>query len=214
MLLALATLLVARAEPVPAPADPAATPAEVPAPPRAPVPVDPAVLHEELRAVRTTLLDALGKKDLDAALALLAPDVVFTTTDGEALMGREAVKTWIASMTEGPDAPVRSFSYDVRSDDLSVLIGDDVAVAWGPSTDHYTLASGETWDLGTRWSATLVKLDGHWQIASIHSSVDLFDNPVLDASKGWILKAGMGGLVVGILAGLVVGALAGRALRT
>ncbi|MCA9491974.1 MAG: nuclear transport factor 2 family protein [Myxococcales bacterium] len=204
MLTLLALLATARAEPD-VPTEPEATPAAAP--------VDPAVLHDELRAVRTQLLEALQKKDGAAILATLHPDVVFTTTNAEVARGRDGVKAWIDEMTEGPNAPVKSFSYDVQSDDLSVLIGDDTAIAWGPSTDRYTLTNGETWELHSRWSATLVKVDGHWLIASVHSSVDLFDNPVLDQATGMLGKVGLGALVGGLLIGLVGGALIGRATK-
>ncbi|MCB9688234.1 MAG: nuclear transport factor 2 family protein [Alphaproteobacteria bacterium] len=203
-MLTLALLLTAAHAEPDMPAEPVA---------EAPAPVDPAVLHDELRAVRAQLLDALKKKDLDAVVATLHPEVVFTTTNGEVARGRDGVKAWIGKMTSGPDALVKSFSYDVESDDLSVLIGGDTAIAWGPSTDRYTLSNGETWELHTRWSATLVKVDGTWLIASVHSSVDLFDNPVLDQATGMLGKVGLGALVGGLLIGLVAGALVGRATK-
>lgn len=172
---------------------------------------DPA--HDELRAVRDTLLAAIGARDVDAVVATLHPNVVFTTTNGEAVRGREGVKTWVSGMLDGPDAVVKAFSYEVTSDELSVLYGGDTAIAWGPSVDHYTLTNGETWNLNTRWSATLVREDGRWLVASVHSSVDPFHNPILDAAVGWLPRAALGGAVGGLVLGALGGFFVGRRRR-
>ena len=54
------------------------------------------------------------------------------------------------------------------------------------------------------WTATLVKEDDAWKIASFQSSAGLFDNPLLTMAEGWIVKAagiaGVAGLVIGALA--------------
>lgn len=201
--------LIARAT-TPAEGVPQAVPEPITdeAPP--PVAIDPADIHEALRSLRVELLDAVKTRNVDAMLKTLHPDVVFTATNGEAVRGREGVRAYIEKMIDGPDALVKDFSYEITSDELSILYGDDTAIAWGPSSDHYELASGDSFDLKTRWSATLVRVDGRWLIASAHSSVNLFDNAVLDQASAMIPKVGIATLACGLLIGLLTGFLAGR----
>ena len=79
-----------------------------------------------------------------------------------------------------------------------------LGIAYGHSTDQYTLRDDSQFTLNTRWSATLVKGDaGQWQLASLHVSTNLFDNPVLDMLKQYSLiisiATGFAGLMIGIL---------------
>lgn len=176
-------------------------------------PVDPAVTHEALRALRTELHDALQSRNVDALLKTLHPNVVFTTSGGDALRGREGVRAYFEKMLEGPDAIVKSFAYDIQSDELSILHGDDMAIAWGPSHDHYEFTGGETIDMDTRWSATLVWDEGRWLIASGHSSLPAFDNALLNTATGMVPKAGFAGLLGGLFVGSIGGLLIGRATK-
>jgi len=101
----------------------------------------------------------------------------------------------------GPAAPVRELKINPVADELTILHGDDTGVASGSSTDHYVLADGDEFDLETRWSATVVKSGDDWQVASLHVSSNLFDNPVLKALSRLItlagIAAGLGGLLIG-----------------
>jgi hypothetical protein len=57
----------------------------------------------------------------------------------------------------------------------------------------------------------MVKEDGRWQIAGLHVSANLFNNPILDmAIKKTAWWAGGGALVVGLLLGIVIGRMLGR----
>jgi uncharacterized protein (TIGR02246 family) len=169
------------------------------------------VIHDELRAVRSELQAALAARDLDKLLSVVHPNVVFTTTSGQALRGHEGIRAYYTEMLDGPGAIVESFAYDVQSDnELSILYGGDVAIAWGPSKDHYELRSGQTLDMTTRWMATLVKEDGRWLIASGQTGLPAFDNPLLAAATGMVPKAALGGALGGLLLGGLLGFLGGR----
>jgi uncharacterized protein (TIGR02246 family) len=174
---------------------------------------DPAVIHDELRALRAELLKALEAQDVDALLKTVHPNIVLTTTAGEVVRGHEGVKKYIDKILHGPDAVVKSFKFDVSSDELSILYDDDTAIAWGPSLDHYVFTDGSTASLDTRWSATLIKEQGRWVVASFHSSTDVFDNTVLDQVSAMIPKVGIGAGIVGLLLGGGLGFLFGRAMK-
>jgi len=74
----------------------------------------------------------------------------------------------------------------------------------GSATEHFKLSNGMTFDLPAQWSATLVKEDGKWLIASLHASDNLFDNPLLNAAKRMTYWAGGLGALFGLLIGWLV----------
>jgi hypothetical protein len=58
---------------------------------------------------------------------------------------------------------------------------------------------------------TLVKENGHWLVASLHCSTDLFDNVMLNLAKKAAWMAGVVCLGVGVMLGLLFGLLRRRA---
>jgi uncharacterized protein (TIGR02246 family) len=163
------------------------------------VPEDPA--HNELRALMREMVEAVDKSDIDALLTKLDKDVVVTWMDGKVSRGPAAVKAYLEEKIKGPNAVVKSYKTEPEADDLSHLYGD-TAVAFGHSKDTFVLNDGMEFTITSRWSATLVKKDGKWLVASFHGSAAVFDNPVLDIAvrrtATWTaIIAGLVGLVVG-----------------
>ncbi len=167
-----------------------------------------AQLHDELRAVRADMERALNERDLDALLSHLDPEVVFTTMNGDVARGPEAIRAYFLRMLEGPAAVVKAVRSSFEADDLSILHGRDTAIAYGRSSDHYTLNDGSVFDVEARWSSTLLRKDGRWKIASFHYSTNMFDNPILGAQRRVLL---LGGAAAAAACGLVA-LLVGRAL--
>jgi hypothetical protein len=183
-----------------------ATPAPAPAP--AAEPAKDEAIHEELRAVRKGLLDAVDKADWDGVLGFLHPRIVFTAQNGEVSRGREGVRAYLNKMTKGPNRRVERFSTAAEADDLSLLLGDGAgtALSWGHSDDHFTLTDGSDFVLKSRWTATLVKEEGRWLIVGFHVSANLFDNPVLRlVVEKTALYTGVAAVLVGLVAGIVLG---------
>ena len=163
---------------------------------------DPA--HAELRALRDGLLDAVNKKDVDALLRLLHPDVVVTWQNAEVSRKPAGVRAYLARMLEGPDRIVDDFSTSVAVDELTILHGGDTGISFGTSRDRFKLRSGRSFDLDSRWSATVVRHEGRWVVASFHASVNLFDNPLLATAQRMAIGAAAGALILGVAIGYVV----------
>lgn len=179
--------------------------AVVPVAAQAPPPSDEAV-HNELRALRDGLLDAMSKGDIERELTYLHPNVVVTWHNAEVSRGRDGVRTYLNRMLTGPDKVVESYKADVTVDELTILYGGDIGVSFGSGVEHFKMTSGRTFDLPARWSATLVKEGDRWLIANLHVSDNLFDNPLLNMAKrtaGWV-----GG--IGLALGLIIGFFLGR----
>ena len=164
---------------------------------------DPA--HNELRAVRDGLLAGMNKGDIEAQLAYLHTNVVVTWHNAEVSRGHEGVRKYLDRMLKGSNKVVEKFSADVTVDELSILYGGDTAIAFGSAQEHFTLAGGRQFDFTGRWSATLVKEGGKWLIANLHTSDNIFDNPLLNAAKRMLVWAGIGAGIAGLLIGWLLG---------
>jgi uncharacterized protein (TIGR02246 family) len=163
-------------------------------------------IHDELRALRDEALDAFQKKDIDRLLASLHPNVVAILQNGEVCRGHDGVRKFHNRMSEGDDRTVVSQTTDFKVDELSTLYADDTAISHGTITDHFVLRNGMEFDLVSKWTATLVKENDRWLVASFQATTNMFDNGVMDMMLTWnSVKMGGGGLLVG---GVVVGGLA------
>lgn len=147
-------------------------------------------LHDQLRALRADMEAAMNSRDLDAILANVDENVVFTTMNNDVVVGRDAVADYFDKMMNGPDKVVDSVTASFVPEALSILHGGDTAISWGHTEDHYRLASGQELDISARWSGTMVRRDGRWVVASFHYSTNMFDNPVLSAQRRILLGGG------------------------
>jgi uncharacterized protein (TIGR02246 family) len=161
--------------------------------------------HNELRALRDGLLDAMRKGDIERQLTFFHPNAVVTWHNAEVSRGRDGIRKYMTRMLQGPNKAVDHFDADVNVDELTILYGGDTGVAFGSAVEHFKMASGRNFDLPARWSATMVKENGQWLIANLHASDNLFDNPLLDSAKRTIGWTGAIGLAVGLAIGLFVG---------
>lgn len=165
----------------------------------APAAEDPA--HNELRAVRDGLLAGMNKGDIEAQLVFLHTNVVVTWHNAEVSRGREGVRKYLDRMLNGPSKVVEKFGAEVKVDELSILHSGDTAIAFGSAQEHFTLAGGRQFDFTGRWSATLVKDGGKWLVASLHTSDNIFDNPLLNAAKKLLMWIAGGALIAGLIGG-------------
>jgi ketosteroid isomerase-like protein len=162
-------------------------------------------VHNELRALRDGLIDAMNKGDIDRELTFMHPNVVVTWHNAEVSRGRDGVRAYLTRMLSGPDRIVSSYSATVAIDELTILYGGSTGISFGSAIEHFKLNDGRTLDLPARWSATVVKDGDKWLIASLHASDNLFDNPLLAMAKRTAYWAGGVALVVGLIAGFAIG---------
>ena len=180
---------------------------------QAPEPAQPAkdaAVHNELRALQKAMEDALNSRDLDALLANVDDDLVFTAMNAESGYGKQHVRDYFNRMLNGPDKVVDKISVDFIPDKLAVFYGPDVAVSAGKAESHYELTNGMKFDVTARWTGTLVHKQGRWLVGSFHYSANIFDNPVLTIQRNYLIAGGAGGaLVLGVL-GFFIGRKTGR----
>jgi ketosteroid isomerase-like protein len=163
-------------------------------------------VHAELRKLRETMVEAIRKNDLDAIVANLDEDVVVTWQDGTTTRKPQGVREYYERMTKGPDRIVERVEIDPKVDELTHFYGD-TGVAAGSSRDLFVLTDGRELTFDTRWTATVVKKQGQWKLASFHVSTSAFDNPVLKLAITKVLTWSLG---IGVPFAIVIGVLIGR----
>lgn len=164
---------------------------------------DPA--HNELRAVRDGLLAGMNRGDIESQLPFLHPNVVVTWHNAEVSRGRDGVRKYLDRMLHGPAKVVESFGAEVKVEELSIIHGGDTALAFGSAQERFTMVRGRKFEFTGRWSATLVKEDGKWLIANLHTSDNLFDNPLLTSATKAVQWLAGGGVAIGALVGWLLG---------
>lgn len=169
--------------------------------------------HQELRQMRDGLMTAMNKGDVEGTLKYLETNVVITWQNAEVSRGHDGVRAYYNRVMTGPNKIVQSFSCSINPDELTMLYGDNMGICYGSSEEHYQLTDGRELDIKGRWTATLVKENGQWLVASLHCSTNLFDNAVLTLAKkaAWIAGAICFGL--GILISVLLGLLRRRRVQ-
>jgi ketosteroid isomerase-like protein len=161
--------------------------------------------HNQLRALRDSLMAAMNQGDIEKQLTYMHPNVVVTWHNAEVSRGRDGVRAYLKRMLSGQNKMVDSFSADVNVDELTILYGGDTGISFGSAVEHFKLTNGTSVDLPARWSATLVKEGDTWMVASLHASDNIFDNPLLAGAKRLAYWAGGIALLVGLILGVFLG---------
>lgn len=156
-------------------------------------------IHNELRALKAGLVEAVNEQDIDKMLSFLAEDVVATWQNSEVFRGHEGVREFFGRVQEASKKTFLGYAVPPTPDDLTILYDNRTGISFGSSTGRYKVA-GMQFEMENRWSATLVKQGGRWLVASYHVSTNLLDNPVLNAAKSTMIW----GIGIAFLAGLVV----------
>ena len=168
--------------------------------------------HNELRVLRDSISNAFNRlgsggdeKELDAVLQYVHKNVVLNAMNGERAVGHEGVRQMFRKSMVGPNRSVQSVHHDFNVDALSVLYGDDTAVAYGTTKGKYVLAGGVNLEVDANWLGTLVKEDGKWLVAGFQFAPSIFDNPIakqLQRTLYWAVGgAGLAGILVGYFLG-------------
>lgn len=168
------------------------------------VPMDPD--HVELRALKDHLVKAISNGDMDAIEPLLHPNVVVTWQDGEVCKGPAAVRKFYADMAAKSKKTFQGYKVPPTADEPTILYsGGTTGVAYGHNVGVFHLA-GKDFEMKNRWTATMVKENGKWLLSSYHVSMNILDNPLLNAVK----VVAVVGTVIALIAGLVIGRALGK----
>ena len=128
------------------------------------------------------------------------PDVVVTWQNNVVCRGQDELRKFYASM--GKDT-FKSYKVEPTADHRTTIFGDDAGVVAGHSVGSYALM-GKEYDFDNRWTATVVKVDGKWLVASYHVSLNALDNPIVNTATSSLYWALGGGLLLGLVVGFII----------
>ena len=155
--------------------------------------------HEQLRGLLQEAKRAVNAFDLDALGPLLAPGFVLVLADQTLITDLAGLNAYFRATFKADGAPLRGLRIEPEALALSRFIDERVAVDHGISKDTYLLRGGQSMAMESRWTATLVKNGGRWQIQSLHAGVNILDNPILTAARQGSYLWALGGVVIGAL---------------
>ena len=173
--------------------------------------------HRQLRALKDGAEAAFNKMGESGSTDHLAPlidyvhdSIVLVAMNGETVIGKDGIRDYFMRTVGGPDPTVASVHHTFDVAALSTLYGDDTAVAHGSSWGRYNLTDGLAFEVDTFWTATMVKEDGRWLLASFQFAPSIFENPLLNKATQMIyIFAAVAGFL-GLLLGFWFGRVSGR----
>lgn len=161
-------------------------------------------IHDQLRDLRQNVESVIAEKNWDGLSPFLSSRVVVTWLDGTQSHGTDEVIGYLNAKTEGADAIVSQFSLKLEVAELSDLYGQDTAIAYGNATSSFVLR-GSDLSIAGPWTATMVREDEQWKLATLSASVGVFDNPLLTWATRLAWIAGIACGLVGLLVGRFLG---------
>ena len=160
---------------------------------------DPA--HAELRALRTNVLAAITKGDVDSVLTHLHTNVVVTWQNADVCRGHPGVRDFFNRL--GKQA-FRGYKVAPTPYEMTILYGGDTGVVFGHSVGQYNLM-GKDLEFNNRWTATVVKENGRWLLASYHVSLNALDNPLLNGARNALFWGASIASAIALFLGMLVG---------
>jgi ketosteroid isomerase-like protein len=160
---------------------------------------DPA--HQELRTIRTEIIDSIVSGDIEATLKHVHPDVVITWQNSEVCRGHQGLRDFFQRMGK---ASFKGYKVPPTPDELTILHGGTTGISFGQTIATYKLFGTEH-EIKSRWTATLVKENGKWLLAGYHVSMNALDNPLFNAAKSNLYLASGFTLVAGLCLGILIG---------
>ncbi len=164
-------------------------------------PLDTKAIDAELDKFRDDLFHAFNTGDYPAMLEKYChEDIIATWQDGTTSEGHAGVIAEFDKLKQFID----KMTVDATTDKRLILHDGKLVISSGEMKDHYVLGRGPNVNLNSRWSATLIKDNDRWLLASFSASTNAFDNEVVSlylTSQKYAVStvAGLIGIGIGLL---------------
>ncbi|MFO0998884.1 MAG: nuclear transport factor 2 family protein [Planctomycetaceae bacterium] len=168
--------------------------------------VDTKAIDAELDEFRDDLFHAFNTGDYPAMLEKYChKDIIATWQDGTTSEGHAGVIAEFDKLKQFID----KMTVDATTDKRLILNDGNLVISSGEMKDRYELGRGPSVNLNSRWSATLIKDNDRWLLASFSASTNAFDNEVVSlylTSQKYTVAAiaGIIGLGMGLLISLIM----------
>ena len=160
--------------------------------------------HEEMRQLLADVTHAINTEDIEHIRNFFAKDYIYVGADQSAVTNREEFMAYYDKLLGGKNALLKSLNFQPKAFMKTKFIQENVGIVYGESDDTYVLANGHTAKVKSKWSATLLKEDGKWKVATLHNGVNFYDNPEITHFINFWKMIASGALVVGLVLGFVI----------
>lgn len=136
--------------------------------------------HAALRMLMSKATTALNKQDMEGLAACFTKNFAFTTVDQTVLTSTLSMQKYYDRMLRQKDSPVTSYTISPIVEIPTIFLDENTGYSCGTSDDTYTLRkNSRKVHMPCRWTATVVRENGAWKLASVHTGVNVMDNTVL-----------------------------------
>jgi len=165
-------------------------------------------IHRELRQAVGLVESAINTGEYDKMLPVLSKELRATPITQEFIHGKAGIVPYFHKWF-GKDNFLKSLHISITADTQTELSADRTwGVVYGKGVEKYLLNDGRSYDIPTRWTATVVLEEGRWKIRTIHFGTNFVDNPLINEATNAITKvmygAGGGGVIVGLIIGFLL----------
>ncbi len=167
---------------------------------------DNASVHKELRNLLDGIETAINGGRYGDMAVFFHNNMRVTTINQEVLSSPAEIDSYFGRWF-GPDGYLSKLHITLTADALTEFYADNtVGVVRGHGEESYILADGRSFEMLTRWTATVIlDKDGGWQILALHIGTNFLDNPILAKAEGAMVEAALIGFLIGIVAILLIG---------
>jgi len=167
-------------------------------------------IHEELRGLLDGIETAINSEQYSDLGQYFHENLRITALNQEVMLSRDDIDTYFTHWF-GEGGYLKNLEMRLEADVLTEFYADKtMGIVIGSGEEDYVLADGRTFDMKTRWTATVIlDTDGSWRILALHIATNFLDNPILtmaeSAAKEFTIKGAIGGAVVGLVLGFLFG---------
>jgi len=121
-----------------------------------------AIATQAICAADKSLIASETSRNLELAMAYMAPDVILQHPDRPMVVGREAVREFYAEWFAMPYTAIQVHAQTVTvasSDDLAYLVGESSLILSGPQGEH---------QVPGKYLGVWLKFDGEWRLTAMN----------------------------------------------
>jgi ketosteroid isomerase-like protein len=162
---------------------------------------------DALRALGRRFEEAINRGDVMSLADAVLPEATAVFMTNDEVTGLPAMQRFFDGI-KAQLGPGSRYTIHLKPDDTN--FHGDLAIAHGVSEETARLGNGTEIAYVTKWTAVLKKVDGRWQAARLHVSLDPINNSIIDLKfrmQKWVLAG------IGALGGLALGFILGRRRR-
>lgn len=162
--------------------------------------------HQQLREMLHGIENAINSEKYENLAPFFDEKLQVTTINQEVISKRPEIGLYFQRWF-GPGGYLKKLEISLRPDALTEFYANrTIGVVRGAGIENYVLADGRTFEMKTRWTATVSKdASGTWRILALHIGTNFLDNPLLNKAEASLIYFGVGGFMAGsLLMGILV----------